>query len=609
MRKKMPDEESVEEKQKNDDSLDRHEQVEQDDRETKEQLAKVDEAIATPAEFPKRKFRLPASKKKRWLIFVSVLLAILIILGAIPYTRYKILGLFIKEKYTIVVLDSVTKTPVTGATVHVGDVNATTNANGQATVTVPVGNETVSIRKQYYKDVQTTAQVGLVSSQNTLHTSMVATGRQVPIVVVNKINGQPVANAIVKSPDTTAETDSNGKATIVLPTNTTTQQVTVSATGYNSLTTPVTVTSATVPGNTFSVVPSGHVYFLSNLSGKIDVVSTNLDGSNRTTVLAGTGNETASTTALLASRDWKYLALQSTRDTSTTTKIYIINTATNSVAVMDEGQNVSFQFIGWSGDDFVYTVNRPNALINGTYPQEALKSFNAQTGHITTIDQTDAQLAGYNATLASGIQAYLVNDGIFYAKFWDRYGYYATSNLLVGKTQEVVKTRSDGTGAQTLATYDAAEYQSIQLQPDSPNEIYYRINGVDGSNTQKPWAYFKYDSGTIQPTTEVSDSNFYNNTYPTYLLSPESDATFWSVPADGKYNLFVGDQLGNNKTSVGTLSDYNTYGWYTDNYLLVSKDSSELYIMPKNGGTALKISDYYKPPQFFPGYGGGYGGL
>jgi len=605
MREKLPDEELVE--QKNDDDV-HQKNSKQTDREIKDELAKVDETALASLEPSKRRLRLPASKKKRWLIFASAILVVLIILGAIPYTRYKILGLFVKEQYTIVVLDSVTKTPVTGATVRIGDASTMTNANGQATMTVSVGDKTVLIHKQYYRDLQIATQVGLIPSQNNLHTSMVATGRQVPVVVVNKISGKPVANAKIKSLDTTAETDVNGKATIVLPASTTTQQATVSATGYNSLTTPVMVKSSVVPENTFSIVPSGHIYFLSNLSGKIDVVSTNLDGSNRTTVLAGTGNETANTTALLASRDWKYLALQSTRDAGTTTKIYVINTATNSVSVMDEGQGISFQFVGWSGDNFVYTVNRPNALINGTYPQQVLKSFDAQSGHITTIDQTDAQSGGNNVTFSSNIQAVLLNDGIFYTKFWDRSGYYASSSLLAGKTQVIVKTKPDGTGARTLKTFDAAAYQSMQLRSGEPNEVYYRLGGFDQSGVQKPWEYFKYDNGTIQSTTEMNDANFYNP-YSTYLLSPASDATFWSVPTDGKYNLFVGNQLGDDKKSVGTLGDYNTYGWYTDNYLLVSKSSSELYIMPKNGGAALKISDYFKPSQYFSGYGGGYGGI
>lgn len=604
MRKKLPDEELVE--QKNDDAHQKNSK--QTDQEINDELTKANEAPLAPLEPSKRRLRLPASKKKRWLILVSAILAILITLGAIPYTRYKILGLFVKEQYTIVVLDSVTKTPVTGAAVRIGDASTMTNANGRATATVPVGDKTVVVHKRYYQDFQIATQVVLTPSKNNLRISMVATGRQVPVVVVNKINGQPVANARIKSLDTTAETDANGKATIVLPTKTTTQQATVSAAGYNSLNVPVMITSSVASENTFSVVPSGHIYFLSNLSGKIDVVSTNLDGSNRTTVLAGTGNETANSTALLASRDWKYLALQSTRDAGTTTKVYIINTATNSVSVMDEGQGVSFQFVGWSGDNFVYTVNRPNALINGTYPQQVLKSFDAQNGHITNIDQTDAQSGGSNVTFSSNIQAVLLNDGIFYTKFWDRTGYYASSALLAGKTQVIVKTKPDGTGARTLKTFDAATYQSMQLHSGEPNEVYYRLGGFDQYGSQKAWEYFKYDNGTIQSTTEMNDTNFYNP-YSTYLLSPASDATFWSVPTDGKYNLLVGDQLGDNKKSVGTLGDYNTYGWYTDKYLLVSKNSSELYIMPKNGGAVLKISDYFKPSQYFNGYGGGYGGI
>ena len=73
--------------------------------------------------------------------------------------------------------------------------------------------------------------------------------------------------------------------------------------------------------------------------------------------------------------------------------------------------------------------------------------------------------------------------------------------------------------------------------------------------------------------------------------------------------LFIGDSSGGSGKQIATLSDYDTYGWYTDDYLLVSKNGSELYIMPVSGGTPIKISDYNKPAQNFNGYGGGYGGL
>ena len=64
------------------------------------------------------------------------------------------------------------------------------------------------------------------------------------------------------------------------------------------------------------------------------------------------------------------------------------------------------------------------------------------------------------------------------------------------------------------------------------------------------------------------------------------------------------------KIYVASLSDYKTYGWYSDDYLLVSKNSSELYIMAKTGSKdPIKISDYHNPALTYVGYGGGYGGL
>jgi hypothetical protein len=61
------------------------------------------------------------------------------------------------------------------------------------------------------------------------------------------------------------------------------------------------------------------------------------------------------------------------------------------------------------------------------------------------------------------------------------------------------------------------------------------------------------------------------------------------------------------------LSDYSPYGWFSDSYTLVSKNASELYIMPTSGPAKsrqpLKITDYYKPAQTYVGYGYGYGGL
>src|SRR6185437_11523818 len=100
-------------------------------------------------------------------------------------------------------------------------------------------------------------------------------------------------------------TDADGQATIVVPASVT-QPVSLKADGYLDTTATLQVTNPAADANTFSLVPSGRLYFLSNLSGKLDVVSTNLDGSDRKTVLAGTGSEDKNNTVLLAARDWQY---------------------------------------------------------------------------------------------------------------------------------------------------------------------------------------------------------------------------------------------------------------------------------------------------------------
>jgi hypothetical protein len=73
--------------------------------------------------------------------------------------------------------------------------------------------------------------------------------------------------------------------------------------------------------------------------------------------------------------------------------------------------------------------------------------------------------------------------------------------------------------------------------------------------------------------------------------------------------IYAGNRDGNHGNKVAILSDHNSYDWFTDDYLLASKNSSELYIMPASVGTPLPITDYFKPSQFFSGYRGGYGGL
>ncbi len=539
-------------------------------------------------------------KKK---IAIPLTVVVLLALGmAVPTTRYGVLGMFVKRDVQVKITDMQTFVPISGVDVSAGGKSAKTDAQGLATLkSVRVGKTKLQASKKYYKDFSADLTVTLKKVTGTGELRLEATGRQVPIHVINKITGASVSGATVKAADTEVQTDKNGFATLVLPPDQATLSGTVSAKDYNDASVKITVSSSAVKENTFSVAPAGTVYFLSKKSGKIDVVKTDLDGGNRQTVLAGTGKEEDTNTVLLASRDWKYLALQSRRD-SDKAKLYLIDTSNDKLTEIDSG-NATFELVGWHEHNFVYKVNRDSVLVWQS-KGAALKTYNAENQQLTVIDETNAEGSGDSDYVAESLDnAYILRDSIIYTKRW--YASYYSAYRLSGKRMGIYSVKPNGTNKQLVKDFNVANNGYINAVLYKPDELYFLVSAADTS-------YYEYDEGTIKETKDVNDSVFYKF-YPTYLVSPSGEKIFWYEPRDGKNTLFTGSQDAGNPTEVASLSEYVPYGWYSDDYLLVSKGGSELFILPATGpgdkGQVLKITDYHKPNTNFPGYGYGYGGV
>lgn len=564
--------------------------------EADDSLRLQDQAVNNAAEaIPPRQHRLKqfwtdwwGSPRGRWGTAVAV---VVIILGlfAVPVTRYQLLGLVLKHPVTVHVLDSKTHAPVSGARVELNGQTAETAADGTAKLSAHLGSHTLTVSKKYYQTVSSTRTVTLSAANDTLTTTLLALGRQVSVKVINKVTGQPLANAIIDINHAHTKTNADGTVTVVVPSSASVQAATVSLDGYNSANVSITVGDHLLSKNTFRLTPAGKLYFLSNLSGTIDVVKTNLDGTDRQTVLKGTGNEDRYTTSLLASRDWKYLALLSKRAGSNATLYLIDTTNGDKLMTIDEGN--TFNLIGWSGHHFVYQIGH------------LIKSFDADSGN--TIPLANASVA--SSSDASGKfqtiwDAILDGNQLFYDMTW----YQSPGYLQVpGKQNTLLSINVDGTNSKVLKSVDAAQFYFSNLKLYKPGQLYFGVYSSTNTNT----TYYKLDaSGNITQSTTITGDSL-NQTYPTDLVSPSGSQTFWSEQRDGKNTLLVGDDSGNNGKQVATLSDYSPYGWYSDKYLLVSKNGSELYIMPVAGGAPLKITDYYKPAINYQGYGGGYGGL
>lgn len=543
---------------------------------------------------------------------VSIPLAIvlvLLVLLAIPFTRYKILGLFWKQTVYVVVKDSATNQPVSEATVTIAGKSAKTNSTGSADLNkIPVGTQKISVTKKYYKDASSKVLVGLRQSKSKtpFMVSVQATGRQVPVAVNSKITGQPLADVLVTAGESEGRTDKEGKVLIVVPAEEKTSKVTISAQGYNSFEATLEVTEQSVPGNTFLLAPAGKIYFLSKLSGKVDVVKTNLDGSERQIVLAGTGKEDTKDTVLLASRDWKYLALKSKRDGGNSAKLFLIDTSSDKVTTMDEG-DAYFTLNGWDDHRFVFTVDR-NTVQLWQPKKYALKSFNAESKQLATLDETEG-VGSSDSNYASDYldNVYVLPGKVVYTRTWRQYN--NLTDITLHKTR-IMSVDPGGQNKNTLkdfSTTTTVYVSNIVAKLYEPTEVYFWINFVG-----KDQEFYKYQDNKVILTTEANPDTF-NKFYSTYLLSPSGKAAFWYEPRDGKNTLFTGNNEGKDEKQIATLSEYTPYGWFSDEYLLVSKNSSELFIMPKvgtkEGGQVLKITDYHKPFADFVGYGGGYGGF
>lgn len=543
--------------------------------------------------------KLWGSPRRRWMTIGTVVLVVAA-LFAVPFTRFNILGLVLSAPVTVHAVDSKTGKPVSGATVELAGKTAETNADGVAVLHVHAGSKTLQVSKKYYTGVTGGKLVAL--SGNDFKAPLLALGRQVNLKVINKITGKPVVGATVTASGATTKTNANGLATLVLGSGVTVQEANVTLAGYN--TSKVSITAAgDLAKNTFTVTPAGKLYFLSNLSGKIDVVKTNLDGTERQTVLAGTGSEDKNSTSLLASRDWKYLALLSKRS-GDKASVYLIDTTNgDKLTTVDEG-DAQFSLVGWSGDRFVYQVVR-NTVSDWQPNQQAIKSLDPTTGHTLLIDQTQGSgTSKSDYTKQFFGTSYLIGDQVVYLKGWT-----GTSGVTVATKQAELDTiGADGSGHKVVKTFsmDAgiqSTYLSAAAELYEPGGLYITFDNGNGTT------FYDYENGKVTDDTTMTNEKFYSVSYSTYLLSPSGSSTFWSELRDGKNALFVGDASGKAAKQVASLSDYNTYAWYTDDYLLVSKNSSEVYVLPVGGGTPLKITDYYKPAISYNGYGGGYGGL
>lgn len=563
-------------------------------KEEKDELHVVEEPTATDVSEPeapkKSKHKNIFERSKDWAlnhkkisIPVAILVVILVILG-LPFTRYQTLGLVYKKNFVVSAYDASTNTPVSGATVTSGSVSASTNGSGKATLKLPVGKHTFTITKKYYKDNQLTVIVPILNQKTTPSVGLEATGRQVKITVTNVITKKPLSDVGISVSETQAKTDKDGNATVVLPASLSAVEATLSLGGYNNSKVMVTISNKEVAQNSFTLTPAGKVYFLSKRTGSLNVMKINYDGTSAEVAVQGTSYEDSSTSKLLQSPNGKYVALLTQRSADDKTpQLYLVSTADDKVFSIDSA-TAYFSLVGWEGDNLIYTVNRTD-LSAWQAGKNKIKSYTASTGKTNLLDQTTASGDSKSYIYENYRGLALFKNQIVYVKYWYACCSYTSSSLLTSKTASLNTVDPTGGNHKTVSTYPAADYYSLSRK--AVNIIDLRQSVYSGGQH-----FYEYSLGTgVKDIEDIADSKFYS-TPVDYVLSADMSRAVWSDLRDGKHTILIGDTDGAGSSSVLELSDYTSMNWANDDYLLLDKKGSEIYIVSTAGGDATKVTDY-----------------
>lgn len=526
---------------------------------------------------------------------IALLLLVLTLVYLIPSVRYALLSPFVAHAYTVTVQDAQGGIALQGAEVVLAGQKKIADKAGRAEFeSVAVGIYTLEVTAPLYASKSYDAEVTVFGGVQGFVAKLHATGKRVAVSITDRISGHPLKGATILAGKTTTATQADGMAQVIVPTNTTALAATIKKEGYLDQALTVSQQPASA-----SLVKTGKMYFLSKQSGTIDVVSTNLDGSDRQTLVKGTGNESEYNTALLASRDWRYLALIAKRDTPQNS-LYLIDTQQPNLKRITDGTTF-INPVGWSGQRFVYKDD-------GTDESRwSLKSVNASTRQLATLEKYESTIeteSGYVSDMFIGSPYILEGDTIVYTADWSPPMY---GGKPASKQSGVISVQADGSNRHSLRTYPASEISYIETKLYKPQEIHYRVINTNGERRENIMTVNKKIE-VVPPAQQKFDQE-----YPTFLISPDGKRAFWAEPRDGKNALFTGDNNAGNTTQIAQMSEYTAYGWLTDDYVLLQKGGSELFITTidqlKAGKEPLKISDYHKPATSFLGYGYGYGGL
>ncbi len=512
------------------------------------------------------------SQTQKQVIAGSIGAFFVLALVAATSLRYPVLGLVHKGTLDVTVTDDITHQPLLGAQIEVGSKNILTDKYGRAILAgLPLGKTDITITKQAYK-TKSMAETLFWNPVKLSTVNLHSTGVPIKFMVKDWVSGKAVDGVEIMLGKASGVTDFSGAGRVSLePAAVNGAKATLKKSGYNSVTAAIGVVGKV---NELTLVPEGDVYFFSNRSGRIDLYSSKLDGSNPTVVLAGTGNEDEETGLLLNVNDPDCFAILSSRagvrqGGSLEHDLYMFDGEKRKLTKVDTDLNFT-DFRAWVGSSLVYFKTDNNHSV--------IRAFDMKT-------QVNKELTSISGLTSYGGHAYLTGLGVAGQEVYynsvssnlDQNGFY-----VVGLNAS--PRRLDARNVD-LAYRQSKDSLTVQLS-DGTGVSWKKLNTGTKTFSDLPG----------EPATRSNRG---------YADSQDGQHSIFVETRDGKSELYATDARGGNEQSITSFGKVNQFvQWFNNRYIAFSSNQGEssIYVVPVDGGPAKKITD------FFQGNGRTYGG-
>ena len=518
------------------------------------ELVKAFDPAAEPKGFKaKTKALLSAwwNNKKLRYGTLAALVAIAVILAAVPQTRYFILNTSgVRSSATVMVMDSSTQQPLKNVDVQLASQMVKTDSNGVARLShLKLGATKLVIVRRAFAPISKNLTVGWGS--NPLgNFSLKPTGTQYTFVVTDFLSTKPIAKVEVSANEATAVADDKGEAVLTVDANENNDlSVTIRAEGYRDIVIPLSLDDKST--HKVAMVPAQKHAFVSKRSGKYDLYTVDVDGTNEKVILAGTGNE-RDDISVVPNPSKDAVALTSSRDNSRNkdgfllTSLNVIDTKTGQRIPVAQSERI--QVIDWIGDRLIFvqvaagaSANNPKRqrLISYDYTnntQKELASSNyfydlvAAGGNIyyATSDATQASQAGFYRSNADGSNRVT----LLGKQVWNIFrSQYERLTLAVGQDWYEYKIGETGTNKLSSAP---ANQQNRVYQDDSGRKNSLWVDKRDGKGV-----LLKYDTASqkdvvIKTQSGLSSPIYWlNDQYAIYRIHTEQETADYVVNLSG----------------------------------------------------------------------------